>query len=524
MRHPFAAAVAATTLTCVAGCAPATGAPRIPDPTALSTVTSSSPSVDGTRTATGGSDVLYASYLGGLGSDGGQVLLRPGGLLELAVITTDGASIAPDVPHVRVGAGGGEDVAVVGLDASRKPAWVITIGGTGDDEVWSSATDGTGATYLAGFTTSKDLPTTPRAAQRHFGGGSSDAFLVKVPPSGRQVAYVTYLGGTGSEEARESVGVDTAGNAYVSGNTASRNFPVTRGAFQTKWAGGDGTLDPSGMNKDAFLTKLSPDGSRFVFSTFIGGHGDEGVRGPALDTHGNLYLAGATTSSDFPVTAHALQSKNAGGFADGWAMKLTSGGKRIWSTYLGSADFDTLHGIATGRSGDPYVVGMTCGSFPTTAKAFQKERGGECDDLVAHLRASDGRPVYASFLGGPGNETDDQKVAVSPDGRALVVTTRVMTPDFPVTLNALKTGGDPLGDLTLSVISADGSHLDYSTYLGGTGEEDNWGARPVSAPDGTVYVSGVTWASDLPTTADAAQPTAPGGDGDGFVFQISLPE
>lgn len=115
---------------------------------------------------------------------------------------------------------------------------IVTIGGTGDDEVWSAVND-SGGTYLASFTTSKDFPATPESAQQHFGGGRSDAFLSKVAPRGSRVAYVTYLGGDGSEEGRNSVGVDSTGNVYVSGTTQSRNFPGDQRAFQPRYAGGD---------------------------------------------------------------------------------------------------------------------------------------------------------------------------------------------------------------------------------------------------------------------------------------------
>lgn len=189
-------------------------------------------------------------------------------------------------------------------------------------------------------------------------------------------------------------------------------------------------------------------------------------------------------------------------------------------SYFGSSTFDTIHGIAAGPTGSVVVTGATCGTFPTTSGVFQPAIGGDRDNFVARVDTDKGRVDYASYLGGPGDESGgDQKVALLPDGRAAVVT--VSNHDgFPVTVDAGRSAAAG-PDLTLSVISRDGSRLDYSSCAGGTDEEDLWAAKPAAGDDDVVYVSGVTWSTDVPRTTDAVQPE-PGGAADVLILGFDV--
>ncbi len=162
---------------------------------------------------------------------------------------------------------------------------------------------------------SADFPTTAGAFQTTYGGGSFDAFVTKLNPTGTALVYSTYLGGT-SEDFGEGIAVDTAGNAYVTGSTTSTNFPTTAGAFQTTYGGGD---------YDAFVTKLNPTGTALVYSTYLGGTGLDEGSAIAVDTAGNAYVTGTTSSADFPTTAGALQTTYGGGDYDAFVAKFALG-------------------------------------------------------------------------------------------------------------------------------------------------------------------------------------------------------
>jgi len=167
------------------------------------------------------------------------------------------------------------------------------LGGTGNDAGYGIAVDTAGNAYVTGVTYSTDFPTTTGAFQTTFGGGYGEAFVTKLNPTGTALVYSTYLGGTGSDIGG-GIAVDTAGNAYVTGSTGS-TFPTTAGAFQTTFGG----------VYDAFVTKLNPTGTALVYSTYLGGTGNDAGDGIAVDTAGNAYVTGFTESTDFPTTGPA---------------------------------------------------------------------------------------------------------------------------------------------------------------------------------------------------------------------------
>src|SRR5439155_726812 len=201
------------------------------------------------------------------------------------------------------------------------------------------------------------------AFQTGFGGGDmssgqGDGFVTKLNPAGSALVYSTYLGGSGPDDGK-GIAVDAAGNAYVTGSTASSNFPTTIGAFQTI-KGGSG---------NAFVTKLNPTGSALVYSTYLGGSGAIGDYGAgiAVDAAGNAYVTGITSSSDFPTTAGAFQTTFGGGLYDIFVTKLEpTGSALVYSTYLGWSALDKGYGMAVDTSGNAYVAGLTYSTdFPT---------------------------------------------------------------------------------------------------------------------------------------------------------------
>src|SRR5204862_384833 len=203
--------------------------------------------------------------------------------------------------------------------------------------------------------------------------GAADAVVTKLNPTGSALVYSTYLGGS-SSDAGYGIAVDAAGNAYVTGGTGSTDFPTTIGAFQTTKGGGF---------RDAFVTKLNPTGSALVYSTYLGGSGDDYGEGIKLDTPGNAYVTGGTGSTDFPTTAGAIQTTfgGGGGFGcggDAFVTKLNpTGSALVYSTYLGGSGNDYGYGIAVDTLGNAYVTGVTFSTdFPTTPGAIQTTFGG----------------------------------------------------------------------------------------------------------------------------------------------------
>jgi hypothetical protein len=383
------------------------------------------------------------------------------------------------------------------------------LGGGNLDDGWGIAVDSSGNAYVTGHTYSTDFPTTAGAFQTTF-NGSIDAFVTKLNSSGTGLLYSTYLGGS-DVDFGYGMAVDTSGNAHVAGETASSDFPITAGAFQTTYAGGD---------RDAFVIQLNATGTSLLYSTYLGGSGNDRsahLGGIALDTSGNAYIVGDTASSDFPTTAGAFQTTFAGG-RDAFVTKFNAtGSSLLYSTYLGGSALDFGSGIALDISGNAYLTGRTESfDFPSTAGAFQATFAGGRDAFVTKLNSSGSSLLYSTYLGGS-NSDDGSGIAVDASGNAYV-TGLTGSSDFPITAGAFQTTLVASGDAFVTELNSIGTGLLYSTYLGGSGGENGWGIAVDSS--GNAYVAGFTDSSDFPTTADAFQTTF-GGVIDVFVTQLN---
>jgi hypothetical protein len=328
------------------------------------------------------------------------------------------------------------------------------------------------------------------------------------------------MGGSAEDEGG-GIAVDTSGNAYVTGETHSSNFPTTSGAFETTLKGG----------QDVFVTKLNAAGSAMLYSTYLGGSGGEVGRGIAVDASGNAYVSGFTNSGDFPVTPGAFQATS-GGDADAFVIKLNATGSTlIYSTYPGGSaadgDFDGGGGnIAIDAAGNAYVTGHTTASdFPTTQGAFQTVCGG-CspagvvgDAFVTKLNLTGSALVYSTFLGG-GSDEGGNGIAIDASGNAYISGSTTSS-NFPTTTDAFQTalGGNGFGDAFFSKLNAAGSALLYSTYLGGNNIDNSNGIAVDAA--GSAYVAGYSFSSNFPTTSGAFQTTFRG-TVDAFVSKFSF--
>jgi hypothetical protein len=266
-------------------------------------------------------------------------------------------------------------------------AYSTYLGGSGRDEGLAVAVDAAGAAYATG-TAGIDFPTTAGAFDTSADGG--DVFVTKLNPAGSGLAYSTSLGGSFGDSGY-GIAVDSAGAAYVTGYTISRDFPTTARAFDTSFNGGE---------FDAFVTKLNPAGSRLAYSTYLGGSSSdlEVGRGVAVDPAGAAYVTGRTFSTDFPTTAGAFDTVANGG-VDAFVTTLNPAGSGLgYSTYLGGSGWDESEGIAVDSAGAAYVTGYTLSTdFPTTAGAFDSSAGG-FDAFVTKLAVP--RPAPCSVTQG----------------------------------------------------------------------------------------------------------------------------
>ncbi len=324
------------------------------------------------------------------------------------------------------------------------------------------------------------------------------------------LVYSTYVGSPQLlEEQADALVVDAAGNVYVSGYTAAANFPVTPGAAQSSSRG----------RLEIVVFKLNPTGTSLVYATYLGGTGDDSVCSAlAVDASGAAYVAGWTTSADFPTTAGAFSRSYHGG-NDAFVAKLNPAGSAlVYSTYLGGSGFDDAYAFAVDASGALYLTGDTTSpDFPTTPGALSRSlHGTQSDGYVAKLSPDGSSLVYATYLGGSGFDSS-RGLGIDAGGN-VYVTGYTDSTDFPVTPGAVQSSIHGLFDLFVAKLNPTGSSLVYATYLGGS-KHDFSRFLTVDA-SGAAYVVGYTQSPDFPTTAGAFSRSYHGGS-DAFVVKLN---
>ena len=370
--------------------------------------------------------------------------------------------------------------------------------------------------YIAGSTNGNTFgddtfKPTPGAFQGAF-GGKTDAWVAKLNSSGTKLIYATFLGGSGDERAG-GIAVDSTGNAYVTGSTTSKNFPVTAGVFQRECK-----LKNDGSCASAFVTKLNADGSRALYSSYLGGHGSQSGQGIALNSSGNAFVAGQTDAKDFPTTAGTVQPVAAGA-ADAFIAQFSSSGSHLnFSTFLGGSGADGGNAIALDSFANVFVTGRTeSANFPVK-NAFQPHCSGACS-FVSKLSPSL-RLVYSTFLGSGGGSGNGTGIAVTPAGEAYV--TGEPGPNFPITQNAFQRiigpnvfGNPRSGSIFITKFSSAGQ-LIYSSYFGG--ELDS--PRVALDRSTNAYLTGlVSFGGTIPVTPGAFQEQR-GAEEDTFVAKV----
>jgi hypothetical protein len=365
-----------------------------------------------------GTQILYSVTLSGAGYDSarGVAVDSSGNAYVTGVTTSTDFPVTAGAFQRFSGSPGLEDAFVVKLSPAGALLYATYLGGSSSDLGYAIAIDPSGAAYVAGSTNSTNFPVTGSAPQRTLRGGS-DCFVAKLDPSGATLSYSTYLGGE-SIDVCKGIAVDASGAAFVTGTTISTSFPVT-GALQPTLSGWS----------DAFLTKISPAGDRFLFSTYLGGEGADDGNVVRVDSAGTVYVAGDTASTGFPVTAGALQRVSGGGY-DGFVCGVANDGSRIvFATYLGGSGADVINDLFVGQDGRIVVAGFTSsGDFPVV-QSFQHSPGGSFDAFVAVLGVNGTTLDFASYLGGGG---DDRGYGVAPLGSGqLAVAGQVLAGTVP---------------------------------------------------------------------------------------------
>jgi hypothetical protein len=412
-----------------------------------------------------GEAIIYSTYLGGNNYDVGNGIALDSSADAYIVGSTSSANFPTTASVFQPTFGGNTDAFVAKLDPSGTTLLYSSfLGGSDVDYGLAIAVDLYGNMFVTGSTQSTDFPTVNPIQSGNNGGG--DAFVAEIDPSlpqNQQLVYSTYLGGS-SADSGQGIAVDLGDNAYVVGFTFSINFP-THNPYQSLNAG----------SVDAFITKLSAGGTSFVFSTYLGGIGDDRAWAVALDSDDNIYVTGSTRTpctpasstttmcnptSTFPTTAGAFQNsatKQSPGYSDVFVSKLNSlGNALLYSTLLGGSLTDSPAGIAVDASGNAYVTGYTQSADFPTANAVQ-----------------------ASYTGGT-------------------------------------CGSNPCQDAFVTEVNALGSSLVYSTYLGGS--SGNFGSAIALDSNANAYVTGTTFSSNFPATALAYQGQSGNTTGLGNVF------
>ena len=430
------------------------------------------------------------------------------------------------------------------------------IGGSFEDESMSIAVDSSGSAYIAGITCSANFPVKNGVFDTtHHGAGGNcptsqnsfeDVFVTKFNSAGSALVYSTYIGGSASDRAYD-LAIDSSGNAYLAGQTQSTDYPVTAGAMITSCPGGVG-----GCNTGV-VTKLNSTGSALVYSTYLGGTGNMGCTGIAVNSTGQAYVTGATDQT-FPTTATAFQTTNpraGAGLAPVFTVLNSTGSAAAYATFLGGSQGSSynpgsqMFGVAIDSHSAAYVTGWTDSSdFPVTTGAFKTKCGtdGLCNGLwdayVAKIdptKSGAASLVYSTFLGGSGTDIGFG-IAVDGSGDAYVTgvtganvnsnfTGSVLpSKDFPTTTGAFQTacpGSCTADSAWVTKLNATGTALVYSTYLGGTGNTDS-GTFHTIALDSSLnaYVTGFTAAADFPTQSPT-QATNAGGTYDAFVTELN---
>jgi Tol biopolymer transport system component len=442
---------------------------------------------------TGNPNLIRLHYSGAT-----EIDLDPGGNL---IIHTERGQVQQKSPSIyqledglRKNVGGryvlrGEDevgIEIDNYDASKTlvidPTLVYStyLGGSSDDVGYSVAVDAQGSAYVTGRTLSANFPVSNPFHSTTSGG--HDVVVTKLNAAGSGIIYSTYVGGA-ADDVGTSIALNSSGEAYVTGYTKSTNFPIANG-LQTSYGGG---------LSDAFLFRLSATGNSLLYCTYSGGNGEDVGTSIALDSSRNIYGIGYTTSTNLPAV-NAIQPFNAGGY-DAYLIELAPSGTAItFSTYAGGSGTDYGNGITVDSAGYIYAIGDTSSTNLPTVNALQPFNAGGFDAFLAKLTPSGSSIVFSTYAGGNGTDSGDG-IAIDGSGNICTVGYTNST-NLALIVNAVQPSKSGGYDAFVAKLNSTGNAVQYSTFLGGTG--DDFGYSIAADSNGYVYVIGVTSSFDYP--------------------------
>ncbi|MHA2366126.1 MAG: right-handed parallel beta-helix repeat-containing protein, partial [Candidatus Hodarchaeales archaeon] len=375
---------------------------------------------------------------------------------------------------------------------------------TGTDPRGGMVRDSSGNFYITGSCYS-GIPLVN--AYQSVYGGSIDAFIVKLNSTGNGIIFSTYLGGN-SNDYGEAIHQDNSG-IYVAGWTRSSNFPL-KNAYDSMYNG----------SEEGWVAKLNTTGSDLIFSTYLGGDGQDIAWDIEIDQNNNSYVVGRTWASDFPVF-NAYQGSIAGS-SDVFITKFNTSGGVVFSTYFGGSSYDSGNGITLDSSGYIYITGYNQGGSLPTLNAYNATHGGSYESFIAKFNYTGNSLLYSTYIGGNGDELANE-IKVDSSGNAYIAGWTSST-DFP-TVNAYQSSYGGSIDLFATKLNSAGNGLIYSTYLGGTDEERATGGFVIEMDftidtSGNSYITASTTSTDFPLN-NSIQSSYNGGTKDTVVIKLN---
>jgi hypothetical protein len=433
--------------------------------------------------------LVYTTFVGGSGDDlGASIDVDSTGAYVAGITSSTDFPTTAGVVQFLTGGGGstcgtaGNAPCLDGIVFKLAPlggslVYATYLGGSNDDEAFGIAVDGSGNAYVAGDTFSSNFPTHNSLFtfnNGHGSNGSDDAFVAELNPTATAFVYSTYLGGSFSDFAN-GIAVDGSGNAYVTGETLSTDFPATLGSFQPT-CGTDTKCNAAGavVFSDAFVTRINAGGT-LGYCTYLGGSSDDTGIAIAVDSSGSAYVTGETThtntsvaTGDFPVTQGSFQTIYGNGSAaagsNAFVTKLNPAGSGLtYSTYLGGSTADVAVGISLDSSNEAYVTGTTLSADFPLVNPFQSALSGRSDAFTTEVNTNATGLAYSSYLGGNGDENYDKAtgsffgggIAVDSSANAHLTGSTTSTSGL-ATNGALQTsyGGNPFDAFAAEVSAA----------------------------------------------------------------------
>ena len=468
--------------------------------------------------------LVYGTYLGGRDKECAT---------GIAVDSSEAAYVVGRTPSPDFPVTSGAFSTTTNVNNNDWVGFVSKISPTGDHLLYSSfiggnfrssanavAVDSRGRAYVVGSTCSSTFPVTQSAVIRKAPGtdkiGECDGFLAQLSPDGSRLEYATYLGGS-REDGTRAVALSPNGDTvYVGGYTRSADFPVTPSAFQRSLVG----------SANGFLSAIDVASGRLLYSTYIGGNGDDRVNGIAVGRDGTVYASGSTDSANWPNLS--LAGFGVLGATDGFVIRFDPTGKaKPFGVRIGGSGIEDLAGISLDSRGDIYVAGTTNSpDFPVKGSSFRQLGGGFVVKISGrHFASKHAEVVWARRLGGHG---DDALLSVSAGSlNSIFVSGRSGSKDFPTTRAAIYSRLQAANDSTLIQLRASDGKLQFATFLGGTRIPASWyndeatGVFVTANRD--IFVTGCTLDDRLPVSRGVLQPR-PKGNSEPFVVRMKFPQ